>query len=89
MQLHISARVRVGPVSIYIPLKIEDLTLRATARVTIRPLVETLPCLGAISISLTTAPYVDLVLKAINDCDLMSIPFLHETVCLVVQKVCL
>ena len=87
MQIHVLARVRVGPASIYIPLKVEDLQLSANARVTIRPLVDTLPCLGAISISLTESPFVDLTVKAINNMDIMSMPFIHDAVLAAVKMV--
>jgi hypothetical protein len=42
--------------------------------------VDTLPCLGAISISLMDTPFVDLTLKLINNWDLMSLPFVHDLV---------
>jgi Ca2+-dependent lipid-binding protein len=87
VQVHVLARVRVGPASIYIPLKVEDLQVSANARITIRPLVDTLPCLGAISISLTESPYVDLTVKAINNMDLLSLPFIHDAVLMAVKMV--
>lgn len=87
VQVHVMARVRLGPASIYIPVKVEDLQMSANARITIRPLVDTLPCLGAISISLTESPFVDLTLKAINDMDLLSVPFVHEAVLMAVKMV--
>jgi hypothetical protein len=87
MQVHVMARVRLGPASIYIPVKVEDLQMSANARITIRPLVDTLPCLGAISISLTESPFVDLTLKAINNMDLLSVPFVHEAVLMAVKMV--
>jgi Ca2+-dependent lipid-binding protein len=85
VQLHVSACVRVGPASIYIPVKIEDLQLDAVARVTMRPLVDTLPCIGAIQISLTDAPFADLTLKLINSWDILSLPFIHDAVLLGVK----
>jgi hypothetical protein len=87
LQVHVLARVRLGPASIYIPVKVEDLQLSANARITIRPLVDTLPCLGAISISLTESPFVDLTLKAINNMDLLSVPFVHDAVLQAVKMV--
>jgi hypothetical protein len=87
LQVHVLARVRLGPVSIYIPVKVEDLQLSANARITIRPLVDTLPCLGAISISLTESPFVDLTLKAINNMDLLSVPFVHDAVLQAIKMV--
>ena len=87
MQVHVLARVRAGPASIYIPVKVEDLQVSANARITIRPLVDTLPCLGALSISLTESPFVDLSLRAINSMDLLSVPFVHEAMMLAIKMV--
>ena len=80
VQLHVSACVRVGPASIYVPVKIEDLQLDAIARITMRPLVDKLPCIGAIQIALTDVPFADLTLKLINNWDLLSLPFIHDAV---------
>ena len=78
VQIHVLARVRLGPASVYIPLKVENLQMSANARITIRPLVDTLPCLGAVAISLTESPYVDLTVKAVTGMDLLSVPGIHE-----------
>lgn len=80
MQVHVAAWVRVGPVSLYVPVKIEDLQLDALARITFRPLVDKLPCIGAVSVALMDTPFIDLTLKLINDWDIMSLPFIHEAV---------
>lgn len=80
MQLHVSACVRAGPASIYVPVKVEDLQLDAIARITMRPLVDKLPCIGAIQIALTDVPFADLTLKLINNWDLLSLPFIHDAV---------
>lgn len=72
--------MRVGPASLYVPVKIEDLQLDALARITFRPLVDKLPCIGAVSVALMDTPFVDLTLKLINDWDIMSLPFIHDAV---------
>ena len=79
------ARVRLGPASVYIPLKVEDVQMSANARITIRPLVDTLPCLGAIAISLVESPFVDLTVKAITGMDLLSLPFIHDAMMMAVK----
>ena len=84
-QIHVLARVRLGPASVYIPLKVENLQMSANARITIRPLVDTLPCLGAISISLTESPFVDLTVKAVTGMDLLSVPGIHEAMTFAVK----
>jgi Ca2+-dependent lipid-binding protein len=80
LQVHVEAWIRLGPVSLYLPVKVEDVQLDAVARITLRPLVDKLPCIGAISIALTESPLVDLTLKLLNDWDLMSLPFVHDLV---------
>eukprot|EP01026_Neomeris_dumetosa_P028199 TRINITY_DN2285_c0_g1_i1.p2 TRINITY_DN2285_c0_g1~~TRINITY_DN2285_c0_g1_i1.p2 ORF type:complete len:484 (-),score=80.59 TRINITY_DN2285_c0_g1_i1:358-1809(-) len=54
--------------------KYETCSLLSTARITIRPLVDTLPCLGAVSVSLLELPYIDLTVDVIGGMDLMSVP---------------
>ena len=54
--------------------------LKARARITLKPLVETIPCLGAVNISLLEVPTVDLALSIINSMDLMAIPGLNLAV---------
>ena len=54
--------------------------LKARARITLKPLVETIPCLGAVNISLLEVPTVDLALSIINSLDLMAIPGLNLAV---------
>jgi Ca2+-dependent lipid-binding protein len=54
--------------------------LKARARITLKPLVETIPCLGAVNISLLEVPTVDLALSIINSPDLMAIPGLNLAV---------
>jgi Ca2+-dependent lipid-binding protein len=87
-QIHVLARVRVGPASVYIPLKVEDIQMSANARITVRPLVDTLPCLGAVAISLVESPFVDLTVKAITDLDLLSLPGIHEAMTMGVKMAC-
>lgn len=80
VQVHVAAWVRVGPASLYVPVKVEDLQLDALARITFRPLVDKLPCIGAVSVALMDTPFIDLTLKLINDWDIMSLPFIHDAV---------
>ncbi len=54
--------------------------LKARARITLKPLVETIPCLGAVNISLLEVPTVDLALSLLNSPDLMAIPGLNLAV---------
>lgn len=45
-----------------------------------KPLVETIPCLGAVTISLLEVPTVDLALMLINKMDIMALPGLNMAV---------
>lgn len=65
---------------IYIPVEVRDIQLHAVARITVRPLVETLPCLGAVHISLLDPPHVDMAVMLINQIDLMALPGVKELV---------
>ena len=56
------------------------LQLKARARITLKPLVETIPCLGAVTISLLEVPTVDLALMLINKMDIMALPGLNMAV---------
>jgi Ca2+-dependent lipid-binding protein len=37
---------------VYVPVEVTDIVMKAESRITIKPLVETLPCLGSVSVSL-------------------------------------
>ena len=52
--------------------------MRATARVTLAPLVESLPCLGAVTITMLEEPYIDLSLALIGGLDLMQLPGVRD-----------
>lgn len=52
--------------------------MRATAHLTLAPLVESLPCLGAVTITLLEEPYIDLSLALIGGLDLMQLPGVHD-----------
>jgi Ca2+-dependent lipid-binding protein len=52
--------------------------VRADARITIAPLVDTLPCLGAVTISLLDPPHLDVSLSVIGGLDLMILPGIRE-----------
>lgn len=61
---------------------------RATVRVSLKPLVDDLPCIGATELTLTEPVYVDLSLMLINRLDLMQIPGVKQAVNFVVNKAC-
>ena len=52
--------------------------MRAVSRITLSPIVETLPCVGGVSISLLEAPHFDAAFSLIGPFDLLSLPIVHE-----------
>ena len=61
------------------PVRVHDLQLRANVRVTFTPLVDQLPCLGGLEVSLMSLPeHVDLGLTIPPGIDLMSLPGMHS-----------
>ncbi len=54
--------------------------MRAVSRITIAPMVETLPCVGGVSVTLLEAPYFDAVFRLINSIDILSMPGIHDAV---------
>lgn len=81
--MHVS--IGLGPFRILVPIAVKNLQLHAVARITIRPLVETLPCLGALHISLLNPPHIDMALHLINNIDFMALPGIKEVAYNVVQ----
>ncbi len=48
--------------------------MKVLSRITLRPLVDTLPCMGAVTISLVETPYIDFGLHLFKKFDLMLLP---------------
>ena len=61
--------------------------MRAVARITASPIVETLPCVGGVAITLLKAPYFDASFSMISGLDIMALPFVHEAIRMA-TKVC-
>lgn len=61
--------------------------LKGNVRVTLRPLVETLPCIGAVNISFMELPYLDTSLSIGNRLDIMQLPGIKQLVNFAVDKV--
>ena len=47
---------------------------KALARVTVKPLVERLPCVGGLSLTLMETPHVDFDLRVADSPDLLALP---------------
>ena len=73
-----------------IPLRLpaSALQIRGLARITLAPLVDTLPCLGAVQITLLEEPYIDFSISLFGSLDLMLLPVLKDAVNLAANKVC-
>ena len=52
--------------------------MRAVSRITLSPIVETLPCVGGVSITLLEAPHFDAKFSLAGPLDILSLPFIHE-----------
>ncbi len=53
---------------------------QAEARVTLKPLVDTIPCIGGVSISLLKVPHVDFSLCLMRGVDIMALPIVKDVV---------
>ncbi|CAI8604115.1 unnamed protein product [Vicia faba] len=71
--------------SLKIKVQLVDLQMFATLRITLRPLVPTLPCFAKIVVSLMEKPHVDFGM-AISGGDIMSIPGLYRFVQETIKK---
>lgn len=79
-RVRVSVTLGVAGYGVSIPIEVRDVQLKARARITLKPLVETIPCLGAVTISLLEVPTVDLALMVINHMDIMALPGLNLAV---------
>ncbi|CAG9466560.1 unnamed protein product [Pedinophyceae sp. YPF-701] len=70
-----AATIRAGKVSIYAPVEVSHLMINSLVRITFSPLAETIPCLGAVHVSLLEQPYIDFDVKILGNTDVMSLPF--------------
>jgi len=70
-----------------VPVRVHDLQLRANVRVTFTPLVDALPCLGGLEISLMSLPqHADVGISVPPGIDLMSLPGAHSLLRLALWK---
>lgn len=73
LRLRLTAVVKLGPLRIDAPVDIADIQLKALMRITMRPLVETLPCVGGVTLSLLEEPQVNFTLKLLDSPDIMCL----------------
>ncbi|KAK9915888.1 hypothetical protein WJX75_005707 [Coccomyxa subellipsoidea] len=87
MRVRVSVRIKLGGYVLYLPVEVSNIQVRADARITIAPLVDTLPCLGAVTISLLDPPHLDVSLSVIGGLDLMILPGIREAAHFALHKV--
>lgn len=54
--------------------------MRAVVRVTAAPIVESLPCVGGVSLTLLESPHFDASFRIAGSFDFMALPFVHEAI---------
>ncbi|KAJ9520774.1 hypothetical protein QJQ45_007633 [Haematococcus lacustris] len=86
-KLDVAVILRLGPLRVFIPLELSDLHVKVESRITVKPLVEEMPCVGGVTISLLQAPHVDMSLKLSHGVDLMALPLVKEGVRWGLQRV--
>lgn len=87
LRVRVGVRLKFGPFVVHVPLEVGDVQVRALARISLRPLVEELPCLGGAEVSLLELPHYDLSLRLVNRIDIMRLPGVKPLVDFVVAKV--
>jgi hypothetical protein len=73
MAIRATAVIKAGPLKVDVPVDVSNFQFKAMARITI-PMVETLPCLGGITMSLLEDPWCDFDLKIVDMADIMALP---------------
>jgi hypothetical protein len=80
MHFSIGAFIKAGPVRLYVPVDVSNLSVKAEARVTLKPLVDVIPCVGGVTVALLKVPQVDLSLCLFKGVDLMALPIVKDAV---------
>jgi len=73
-----SLRLRLSKWSFYLPIELADFQLKVLSRITLKPLVDTLPCMGAVTLSLMEDPHMDFSLHLFQQFDLMLLPGMRQ-----------
>ncbi|PSC73977.1 synaptotagmin-2-like isoform X1 [Micractinium conductrix] len=74
MSVRVTAVVKVGSKTIDVPVDVGNIQFKALTRITIKPLVETLPCLGGVTVSLLETPHFDMDFRLCDSPDIMALP---------------
>ncbi len=74
LQIDLTVALRVGPLRLMVPISVRDISFKSTARVTLAPLVEALPCIGGVTLTLMGPPVMNFKLFLFGGIDLMALP---------------
>lgn len=74
LQIDLTVALRVGPLRLMVPISVRDISFKSTARVTLAPLVEALPCIGGVTLTLMGPPVMHFKLFLFGGIDLMALP---------------
>lgn len=86
-EIDVAVYAKVGSFRFYIPLSVSDIQLKAVARVTLNPLVEEIPCIGGVTVSLLEVPHVDFRLSLFHSIDLLAVPGIKDALSIAIAKV--
>uniref|UniRef100_A0A7S0S0C1 C2 domain-containing protein n=1 Tax=Chlamydomonas leiostraca TaxID=1034604 RepID=A0A7S0S0C1_9CHLO len=86
-QFDVGVFLRFGPIRLYVPVQVANLHFKIEPRITIKPLVEEMPCVGGATLTLLKAPHVDMSLKIIKGVDLMALPGIKDGLRFAIQHV--
>ena len=87
MHFSVGVFLKAGPVRLYVPVDVSNLLIKAEARITLKPLVDVIPCIGGVTISLLSIPQVDLSLCIFKGVDLMALPIVKDVVRMALKMV--
>jgi len=74
MRVRVVIEVSFGVFTVDVPVEVANFQLKALARMTLYPLVEQLPCVGGVTLSLLEQPTVDFDLHILDSPDLLALP---------------
>lgn len=74
MSIRVTAVIKVGSKTIDLPVDVANIQFKALTRITVKPLVETLPCLGGVTVSLLEPPHFNMDLRIADSPDIMALP---------------
>lgn len=74
LDVRVDVTLGIGDYGVTLPVEVRNVSVRALARVTVSPLVDRLPCVGGLKVSLLEIPTVDAELRIAGSPDLLALP---------------